>query len=72
MTNIHGFSPARTILKADRYLELPNIFPNLKTRMVQIIWTNILGISDKTLTITSLVNSPKFNNFVQETREDFK
>lgn len=70
--NIQGFFPARIDVKVNKYLGFPNIFPHLRGRAIQIIWTNILGIDDKTLIAVSLVNSPKFRIFVQETREDFK
>lgn len=70
--NIQGFFPARINIKLDEYLGFSNIFPRLKAEMTRITWTNLLGMDDKTLTIASLVNSPKFNASVQETRENFK
>ncbi len=72
INNVQGFFPARTNVGVDRYLRFPNIFPNIGIRIVQTKWTNILGADDKTLIRASLVNSSKFNVFVQETREDFR
>ncbi|EKD85587.1 MAG: hypothetical protein ACD_37C00683G0003 [uncultured bacterium] len=72
MINAQGFFQAKINVKADRSLELPDTLPNIKMIVMKPRWTNILGIDEKELTIAPLVNSSRFNSFVQETQEDFK